>query len=196
MNWLDRITDPVARVFTNFFIHRVLFKTACAVVLPACALGGAAVMAMQPRGIDLPVTTSAIEWPMQWQGQPLRPLALTDVELRFARRFPGAMARMTDGEQVLVLRRVNQPTRMLHPAVDCYQGLGYRIADAQLEQDEQQRLWRCFEAVHADGTRLRVCERIEDASGQGWTDTSAWYWAAVLGQSHGPWQAVTTARAL
>ena len=59
----------------------------------------------------------------------------------------------------------------------------------------QQQLWRCFEAVRG-AQRLRVCERIVDARGNGFTDTSAWYWAAALGQSQGPWQAITVARPL
>jgi hypothetical protein len=137
----------------------------------------------------------SVEWPSQWQGQALRPLALSDVERRFARQFPGSMARLTDGQQVLVLRSVRRPTRMLHPAADCYQGLGYRITGQHLQQDADSALWRCFEAARA-GQRLRVCERIVDAQGAGFTDTSAWYWAALLGQSHGPWQAITVARPL
>lgn len=137
----------------------------------------------------------AAEWPASWGGRPLRPLALSPVEQRFAARFPGRLARLTDGEQVLVLREARQPTRMLHPAADCYRGLGYRIAQARLERDSEQRLWRCFVAER-DARRTRVCERIVDAHGQAFTDTSSWFWAAQLGQSSGPWLAITTARAL
>jgi hypothetical protein len=56
-------------------------------------------------------------------------------------------------------------------------------------------LWRCFVAER-DGRSTRVFERIVDAQGQAYTDASSWFWAAQLGQSSGPWQAVTTARAL
>ena len=143
----------------------------------------------------LTVSNGTTEWPATWQGKPLRPLALSAVEQRFANRFPGQMARLTDGEQVLVLRDVHQPTRMLHPAADCYRGLGYRILQAQLERDAQQQLWRCFVAER-DGRQTRVCERIVDAKGQAFIDASSWFWAAQLGQSTGPWQAITTARAL
>ena len=115
--------------------------------------------------------------------------------MRFAARFPGHIARLTDGEQVVVMREVRQPTRMLHPVADCYRGLGYRIVQAQLEHDAQQRLWRCFVAERA-GQRTRVCERIVDAQGQAFTDASSWFWAAQLGQSSGPWQAITVARSL
>ncbi len=137
-----------------------------------------------------------VEWPTQWDGRTLRPLAMSEVEQRFATRFPGAMARFSDGERVIVLRHVEQPTRMLHPAADCFRGLGYGIERAGLERDAQQRLWRCFEAISADGLRLRVCERIEAEDGKSFIDPSSWFWAAALGQSNGPWQAITVVEAL
>lgn len=139
------------------------------------------------------------EWPHEWEGRALRPLATSEVEQRFAARFPGAIARFSDGQRVLVLRRVNEPTRMLHPAADCFRGLGYRIEQARLEHDAQQRLWRCFEAEASDGPRLRVCERIEPLAGgdgEAFVDPSSWFWAALLGRSKGPWQAVTVVEAM
>lgn len=181
-------------MFDNRFLNRVLFKSLCAIVLPICMLWGAFASWARPQP-SAAVAPRTFEMPAQWQGQTLRPLALSDVEQRFARQFPGTLARMTDGHQVLVLRAVQRPTRMLHPAADCYRGLGYRIAAEQLQLDEQQRLWRCFEARRG-GQRLGVCERIVDAQGAGFTDTSAWYWSALLGQSHGPWEAITIARPL
>lgn len=135
------------------------------------------------------------EPPRIWQGRPLRPLALAEVEQRFADRFPGRVMRATDGDNVLVFRDLDVPTRMLHPAADCYRGLGYRIVDARLERDAQRALWRCFESSRA-GRRVRVCERIVDADGGSFTDASSWFWAARLGRSHGPWQAVTVASPL
>lgn len=160
-------------------------------VLAVCALAPLAQRSVAPQAAALP----SPEWPTEWEGHALRPLALSPVEVRFAARFPGHIARLTDGEQVLVLREVRQPTRMLHPAADCYRGLGYRIQQVQLERDAQQRLWRCFVAER-EGRRIRVCERIVDAQGQAYTDASSWFWAAQLGQSAGPWQAITLARAL
>ena len=55
------------------------------------------------------------------------------------------------------------------------------------------RTWRCFDARGAGpgAPRRRVCERITDADGQAYTDPSSWFWAALLGRSKGPWQAVT-----
>ncbi len=177
----------------NTFVNRVCIKALFGLTMLLC-LGASAVVAASRSAV--PATGAAsVEWPTQWDGAPLQPLALSAVEHRFAQRFPGAISRMTDGSQVLVLRQVNQPTRMLHPATDCYRGLGFAISAERLERDAQQRLWRCFTAGR-DGRSLRVCERIADARGMAFTDTSAWYWAAVSGQSQGPWQAVTTARPL
>lgn len=137
-----------------------------------------------------------VEWPQQWDGRALRPLALSAVEQRFAARFPGAIGRFTDGQRVIVLRRVNAPTRMLHPAADCFRGLGHRLGAVALERDARARLWRCFESTAPDGQRLRVCERIEADDGTSFIDPSSWFWAAALGQSSGPWQAVTVVEAL
>ena len=181
-------------MFDNSFINRVLFKSLCALLLPACMLWGAVASWARPHP-PAARDRQGFELPASWQGQALRPLALSEVEQRFARQFPGTLARMTDGRQVLVLRAVQRPTRMLHPAADCYRALGYAIARQQLQLDAKQRLWRCFEAARS-GQRLRVCERIVDARGDGFTDASAWYWAALLGQSQGPWQALTVASPL
>ena len=93
------------------------------------------------------------------------------------------------------MRDVERPTRRLHPAADCYRGLGFAIHAERLERDASARLWRCFDATRG-GSALRVCERIEDATGGAFTDTSAWFWAARLGRSPGPWQALTVATPL
>ena len=174
------------------FVHRVLHKGGFGTLLLLCAVWALA-QVLLPTSPSARLQAGAWEWPAQWDGAALRPLAMTPVEQRFARQFPGSLARLTDERQVLVMRHVTAPTRMLHPAADCYRALGYRITDHQLEEDGQHRRWRCFIATLEDGTPLRVCERITDAQGQAFTDTSAWYWAALRGQSRGPWLAVTTA---
>ncbi|MFM9923848.1 hypothetical protein VLK31_12725 [Variovorax sp. H27-G14] len=183
------------RWFANHFINRIGHKSAFALAMVLCVLWSvtAAVRVSGAPGEPVAALTSH-EWPSEWDGAALRPLALSEVEQRFADRFPGAIGRMTDGRQTLVLREVTQPTRMLHPAVDCYRALGYRIEQARLERDAQERMWRCFVAQRHGAQKIRVCERIVDAQGTAFTDTSAWYWAAASGQSHGPWQAVTVAR--
>jgi hypothetical protein len=158
-----------------------------------CAFAPLAMTRAGPAGA---FEASDAEWPLAWQGQALRPLALSAVEHRFAERFPGRIARFAVADDSeLVLREVRRATRMLHPAADCWRGLGWRIEATRLEHDGGAALWRCFEA-RKDGQRVRVCERIVDARGQAFTDTSAWFWAASLGRSHGPWQAVTRVSAL
>lgn len=189
------MADRMARIFVQRFVGRVLHKASYGLAM-LVSLAWVVCTTPPPRETaraDIPAATASFEWPAEWDGAVLRPLALSAVEERFARQFPGRMARLTDGRQVLVLRQVDAPTRMLHPATDCYRALGYRITDARLETDRQQRRWRCFLATRTDGTALRVCERIVDSTGHTFTDSSAWYWAAASGRSHGPWQAVTTA---
>jgi len=171
-------------------------KCAYALALIACALWAVVPSASSTRtSSEGSQERRAHEWPSEWDGRALRPQALSEVEQRFAQRFPGAIARLTDDRIQLVLRQVDQPTRMLHPAADCYRGVGYRIEAARLEDDARQRRWRCFDAIR-DGQTLRVCERIVDTDGQAYTDASSWFWAAMLGRSRGPWLAVTTAQAL
>lgn len=182
------------KLFDNLFINRVLHKSLWLLVLPLCALwSGVQALSSSPSALQTRAVRT--ELPAQWHGAPLRPLALSEVEQRFAQHFPGTVDRMTDGTQVLVLRTVRQPTRMLHPAVDCYKGLGYHISAEKLEAAAGQAPWRCFVAQRG-GRQVRVCEQIEDAQGHTFTDTSAWYWAAVAGQSTGPWKATTVASAL
>ncbi|MBS0338883.1 MAG: hypothetical protein JSS56_00040 [Proteobacteria bacterium] len=183
--------------FSNRFINRIGHKTAFGVVMLACIVWSSAAALLASPDATREQAANFEESPTQWEGAPLRPLALSPVEQRFARQFPGTIARMTDGRQTLVLRRVDAPTRMLHPAADCYRALGYRIEQARLVRDEQQRMWRCFVAEHgSEQAQFKVCERIVDAKGGAFTDSSAWYWAALVGHTSGPWQAVTVAQPL
>lgn len=170
------------------------WRAPLAALLAACA---ALPLFAAGHGIDLAGASSAAmtELPRELDGRPLRPLALGAVEARFAAHFPGRIARLTDERNVVVWRDVTAPTRMLHPAADCYRGLGYRIAEARLERDAEGRLWRAFVASR-DGRRIRVAERIVGRDATAFTDASAWFWAAQLGRSHGPWQAITVATPL
>ena len=175
-----------------------ILKLAAIILLPLCIFWNLVHITRAQSGDSVASANenvAAIEWPETWHGRPLRPLALSDVEQRFAQGFPGRIARLTDDHNVLVWRLLTRPTRMLHPATDCYKALGWHISDEHLEQQvsgDHDGRWRCFIAER-EGVRLRVCERIVDAQGTSFTDASAWYWAAVTGQSSGPWQAVTVA---
>lgn len=175
----------------------IFFVGAClaAAVLPLAdalpAVSGAA-------GSD-PVTavgarSSAIEWPTHFRGRPLTQLPPTALEARFAARFPGAVARFTDGEQLLIVRHVRRATRLLHPASDCFRAAGYAVADARAAVDPEGVRWRCFVASRG-AERLRVCERIgerfDDAGEAGWTDVSAWFWDAQWRRASSAWWALT-----
>jgi hypothetical protein len=164
--------------------------------LLAVGLIAAALWPLAGRGNAVEGTAPAAhEWPHEIDGAPLRPLALSAVEQRFAQRFPGHIGRFEADGAVWVLRDVTRPTRALHPAADCFRGLGYRIADARLQLDAHARLRRCFAAERGD-ERVRVCERIVDAGGESFVDASSWFWAATLGHSHGPWRALTQVEAM
>lgn len=135
-----------------------------------------------------PDRVAIVEWPTHFRDRPLTQLPLGTLEEKFARRFPGAIARFSDGERIVVLRQVERPTRQLHPAADCFRALGYRLDRVQPMVDAGGERWQCFVAER-DGRRMQVCERIHDSADGRWTDTSAWFWAAQYGG--GPWWAIT-----
>jgi hypothetical protein len=137
-------------------------------------------------------TPPRVDWPTHFRDQPLTQLPLSELEQRFARRFPGAIARFTDGERVLILREAHRPTRQMHPASDCFAGLGYAVSRPRPAVAADGVQWSCFVATR-DRSELRVCERIEDRDGRAWTDTSSWFWAAQYGG--GPWRATTIVEA-
>ena len=97
----------VERCFANRFVHRIAYKAAFALAMGLSLLWSAASALYQPG----PAAPAAAfhEWPQTWDGAALRPLALGEVEQRFAERFPGAMARFTDGRGTLVLRQPSSP---------------------------------------------------------------------------------------
>ncbi len=133
------------------------------------------------------------DWPSQFEGHSIRQLQLTDREQRFQEGFPGRIGRFTDGNREIVIRQVACSTRKLHSAVDCFRALGYTIQPLPLRKGDSQRLWGCFEASRLQ-ERFVVYECIEDSLGNGWTDVSAWYWAAVFAKtSTAPWTAWTVA---
>jgi hypothetical protein len=113
-----------------------------------------------------------------------------EADRRFAEAFPGRIAKFTDGRREILIRWVPNPTRKLHPASDCFRGMGYRIEPKPVVEDLRGRRWGSFEATRG-GERIQVAERIYDSAGNGWTDVSAWYWSAILGRSSGPYWAIT-----
>jgi hypothetical protein len=125
--------------------------------------------------------------------RPLTQQPLTALEERFAANFPGAIVRFRSGDATLIVRRVAQATRQLHPAADCFRAAGYALGTTRPHEDARGGRWNCFQASQGGG-RWRVCERIVDASGQQWTDVSGWYWSALWAQRRadsGTWWAIT-----
>lgn len=169
--------------------RRLFFVSAMvlAAVLPLLGASGEGQLPENPRSVEwaeamwLPGGASAVRRP------------LTAVEERFANRFPGAIGRFADSRQEWIVRVVHRPTRLLHPAADCFRGLGYAVETTHVTVDARNERWSCFAATRG-GQSLKVCERIFDLDGGRWTDTSAWYWSSLLGRTggqHGPWWAVT-----
>lgn len=143
----------------------------------------------EPRAVE-----STPPWPRQFRGELVTEVPMNARERTFLEGFPGKVARFTDGEHDLLLRWVTQATRRLHPATDCYRAFGYDVSDTRIVNDGDGVQWRCFDASRA-GDRRSVCEQLRDRDGHAWTDVSAWYWAAMLDRSQGPWLVTTVATA-
>lgn len=162
-----------------------MYLTICliAAVLPALPLS---VASHSNASLDFP------GWPQQFEGRDLKRFELSPKEKKFYSGFPGKAARFSDGQREIILRWVSVESRKLHSASECFKGLGYAIHPRDLELDAKGGLWGQFEASK-NQTRLLVKERISDSAGNQWTDVSAWYWAALLGETQGPWWSVTVA---
>ena len=162
--------------------------------LIACAL--AALMPFVSARFETPATSAAAVafpgWPSTFEGKRLTPLPLTEIEKNFASGFPGRIARFSDGEHEIIIRWVTEATRMMHPASDCFQGLGYSVKPLPAHRDERGSLWASFTATKSN-ERLIVFERIHSDSGETWTDVSAWYWSALRHEGSGSWWAITVA---
>jgi hypothetical protein len=152
--------------------------------------------AVAPLVLDSPGSPGSAQpsWPDEFEGSALERVALSARDQRFARNFPGQVGSFTaDGKRVL-LRRIERATRELHPAADCYRGLGYDIQHLPIHVDPAGRFWSRFEAVRGS-ERVLVRERIFTAAGGSWSDVSSWYWSALWGSSPGPWFSATVAEA-
>lgn len=162
--------------------------------LIACAI--AALMPFVSARFETPESSAAVVtfpgWPGTFAGKTLTPLPLNETEKRFATGFPGRIGRFSDGEREIIIRWVTEATRKLHPASDCFQGLGYSVKPLAAHRDENGLLWASFAATKGN-ERLRVYERIHSDSGESWTDVSAWYWSALRHEGSGSWWAMTVA---
>jgi hypothetical protein len=160
----------------------------CAYVAAILAAGLAPLFASAPTQ---PSVENFPGWPTHFEGRKLRALALSSVEVRFERDFPGRLGRFTDGEREIVIRWVSHATRKLHPAADCFRGSGYRVSPMPIEMIDG-KAWSRFDAQH-DARHWRVREIIVDEAGGQWSDVSSWYWAAMRDRTAGHWWSMTVA---
>jgi len=122
---------------------------------------------------------------------PLHPLPSTDAEMAFAKSFPGTLVSYQWGSDQVILRRVTEATRRLHPSRDCLRAAGFETTETITITLGDGSQWARFSATR-DGIRRIVHERITSGrNGSAWTDVSAWYWAALGHPLNGPWQAET-----
>jgi hypothetical protein len=162
--------------------------------LIACVI--AALMPFVSARFETPATGAASStfpgWPSTFEGRTLTQLPLSEMEKKFATGFPGRIARFSDGEREIIIRWATEATRMMHPASDCFQGLGYSVKPLAAHRDEGGSLWASFAATKSS-EQLVVFERINSDSGETWTDVSAWYWSALRHEGSGSWWAITVA---
>jgi len=157
----------------------------------ACSVALFAPIFLTKENSSKSVTAKAQNFPAEFEGLKLKELDLSERERYFLQDFPGEIKRFTDGKREIIIRRVTEATRKLHPAKDCFEAINFQTKPLPLKIDENGKHWACFSAVKKDES-LRVCERISDAAGNEWTDVSAWYWSAFA-QTEGEWLAYTIA---
>ena len=177
-SWMEVLLEGLRRHF-----HSLLFVLACILA------------AIVPFLVSAPAVTDTGDfpgWPTEFEGKALQSLPLTALEQRFAERFPGRIARFSDGKREIILRWVAEPTRKLHPARDCFRGSGYKVEALPMQVDARGQRWSRFLATRNQESLL-VRERISDERGGQWTDVSSWYWSSFWRESAGPWWAVTAA---
>lgn len=128
-------------------------------------------------------------WPTSFEGMPLHETPLTEQEAAFNTAFPGRIGRFTNGGRVVILRWVCHPTHRIHSSADCLRSAGYQTTyEAMVASPDGD--WSAFTAAH-NGTMLQIRERCHDETGNSWPDVSSWFWAALAGQTRGPWWVVT-----
>jgi hypothetical protein len=138
--------------------------------------------------------TAPVKWPSEFEGRPLLPLPLSEMESAFAESFPGAIAHFQCGDDQIILRRVTRATRRLHSSATCLKAAGFRTGPATTELHED-GLWMTYTATRS-GQALLVRERIRpiNPSREAWLDVSQWFWHATFHPDRGPWMAVTVLR--
>jgi hypothetical protein len=165
-------------------------KGALSIAIFALLAAAAALAPLLPGSAPVDAGEPA-SWPRRFDGRPLTPLPRAPEDRILAGRFPGRIARFSDGRRQVVLRRVEAATRRLHPASDCFRAIGYDVAPAPMRLGPGGGPASCFTARRG-GRAFLACEQLRDRKGRSWPDVSSWYWSALLGTSRGPWLASLT----
>jgi exosortase len=167
---------------TNFLNNSYTFVCLCliAAVAPLVALPSS--RTLQAHGFS--------GWPTRFEGKEISQLPEDDTLREFGKDFPGKIGLFTDGQETMCLRWITHETRQLHPASDCYKGLGYRTEFQPSTTDEAGNRWHQFSAARGE-KHLHIRERIFDLQNNSWSDVSAWYWDAVWQKTRPPWWSVT-----
>lgn len=164
--------------------EKILLVSA-AIISPVLALS-------TPRTPEFPIAGPApVSFTFTGLTLPLVPLPATNTELAFAKSFPGTLNSYSWGDGQVILRRVNEATRRLHPSRDCLRAAGFDTTEALTVSHGDGSVWARFHATR-NGEQWTVHERITSGgNGHSWTDVSAWYWSALWHPLNGPWQAET-----
>ncbi|MBE0534336.1 MAG: hypothetical protein IH624_01615, partial [Phycisphaerae bacterium] len=156
----------------------------------ACVAGAIAPFWVCGGSADVREDADFPGWPTEWQGRALRPVEMSAREKQFGESLPVRVGLFTDGRRQYIIRWIVRPTRRVHPSGDCFRASGYRVRHLGVRVDGEGQSWSAIEAVKG-GARLIVRERIYDGQGRSFCDVSAWYWAASMGRTEGPWWAVS-----
>jgi len=135
------------------------------------------------------------DWPVSWNGSPLKRMPVNPALGEFLRDFPGRMAefQVVHTGQRMFLRWTPVPTRMLHTAEGCYRAMGGRVSPLPAVKDRHGHTWSRFSVGWQDGgeTVVRQCyfaverrpstRKLEErvAGARSWPDASSWYWGAA-----------------
>jgi hypothetical protein len=161
---------------------RIAFLIACLIA------GGVPLLPNSKTPVD--AAASFPGWPESIEGRSLQQLPLTEREKRFEQEYPGRFGRFTDGRREILLRFVAERTRKLHPTSECYKANGYTVDPLAVWVDAQGVSWGAFK-ITRNGETNWIYERVYNDYGDSFTDVSAWYWAAILDKTQGPWWYLT-----
>lgn len=158
-------------------------------------LSAGAPMLLPAKTSTAPADARFPGFPAIYDGRPLTELPLSAKEVAFAADFPGRIGRFTDGQREIIVRYVLTATRKLHPASDCFRGLGYAVTPIPMRRNAAGQAMSCFEAKGPGGA-YRVCEHLDDGIGNSWPDVGAWYWSALFSRGGGGWWSYTVAEGM